>query len=277
MRRLLVVLSLGLGALFAAPAALAQHEPPPTVAPPHAQPPAHDDHTGHGHGPGDGHGHAAAPDAHGAVATSHGAGHGAHGDEHVPSFDDFNWYYGLLAEKEDVEPGLLFRPKGMPVPFAGLLINTLILYYILYRAFGKPVRDGLKKRKETILRGMEEAAKMRREAEAQLASYEEKLAQVSDDIARIKEQARQASDSERARILSEAKERRERMERDAQLLVEQDLKAVREQLLAELTDKALKSAEETLKQRIGEGEQQRFADDYLRSLPAAAGMLRGRV
>lgn len=276
MRRLLAVLSLALGALCLSPVALAQHEPPPTVAPPHAQPPAHDDHSGHGHADHAGHDHAA-HDAHGAVAASPGAGHGAHGDEHVPTFDDFNWYYGLLAEKEGVEPGLLFRPKGMPVPFAGLVINTLILYYILYRALGKTVRDGLKKRKETILRGMEEAAKMRREAEAQLASYEEKLAQISDDIARIKEQARQAADSDRARILAEAKERRQRMERDAQLLVEQDLKAMREQLLTELTDKALKSAEETLKQRIGDSEQQRFADDYLRSLPAAAGMLRGRV
>jgi hypothetical protein len=47
--------------------------------------------------------------------------------------------------------------------------------------------------------------------------------------------------------------------------------------LAEITDKALKSAEETLRQRIGEAEQQRFADDYLRSLPAAAGTMRGRL
>jgi F0F1-type ATP synthase membrane subunit b/b' len=217
--------------------------------------------------------HAAAP-AHGEPAV---AAHAEHGDDHAISLDDFNWYYGLIAEKEGVEPGLWFRPKGMPVPFAALVLDSLILYYILYRALGKTVRNGLTKRKQTIMRGMEDASKMRREAEEQLASYEEKLSQISSDIARIKRQMRHVAETEGARILTEAKERRGQMERDAEQLVQAELKATRERLMAELMENALESAEARLIKRIGEGDQLGFADEYVRSLPTAAAVLRGRV
>ncbi|MFZ5891705.1 MAG: hypothetical protein ACOY0T_11680 [Myxococcota bacterium] len=211
-----------------------------------------------------------------AFATEHEAG--GHGDEHAATFEDVNWYYGLLGEKEGLEhPDVLWRPKGMPVPFAALAFNTALLYYILYRVFGRGVVDGLRKRKEGILRGMEEAAKMKREAEAQLQSYEEKLAQIDQEVSRIQTQMRKAAEAEHARILQEAKERRERMERDAHLLVQQELKAVRETLIETTIASALKSAEQTLRQRLTEADQQRFGDEYLNSIRRAGAQLRGRV
>jgi F-type H+-transporting ATPase subunit b len=220
--------------------------------------------------------HAVAVGEHGAAAE-HGEGHGAHGDDHVPTFDDFNWYYGLIAEKEGAEPSLLFRPKGMPVPFAALLLDFALLYFILFRALGKPIREGLKKRKDGILRGMEEAAKMKREAEAQLAFYEEKLAKIDQDVQQLRQQMRHAAETESARILSEAKERRVRMERDAHQLVEQELKAMREQLSAETIAAALRSAETSLRSKISAADQERFGEEYLSGLGKSAGALRGRL
>ena len=215
-----------------------------------------------------------APAQHGATPAGHGA---EHGDDHAPTLDDFNWYYGLISEKEGVEPSLLFRPKGMPVPFAALLLDSLILYLLLYRTLGKPVREGLKRRKDGILRGMEEAAKMKREAEGQLAFYEEKLAKIDQDVQELRAQTRHAAETESARILSEAKDRRIRMERDAHQLVEQELKATREQLSAETIQSALRSAEAALLQKITEADQQRLGEEYLNGLAKAAGSLRGRL
>ncbi len=208
-------------------------------------------------------------------AGQHSAGE--HGDEHVPTLDDFNWYYGLLSEKEGVEPGLWFRPKGMPVPFLGLLIDSLIVYFLLYRVFGKSIREGLKSRKQSILRGMEEAAKMRREAEGQLKAYEEKLAGVENDVARLRKEMREAANAESQRILAEAKEQRARMERDAHVLIEQELKAVREELAGEIVAGALRSAEAMLRQKIGDADQRRFGDEYLSGISSASALLRGRA
>jgi len=211
-----------------------------------------------------------------ASANEHEAS--GHGDEHAATFDDVNWYFGLLGEKEGLEaPDLLWRPKGMPVPFAALAFDTLLLYYVLYRVFGSGVVNGLRKRKQDMLRGMEEAAKMKREAEQQLQAYEEKFGQVDQEAERIRQQMRKNAEQEHARILQEAKERRERMERDAHLLVQQELKAVREQLLETTIESALKAAEETLRARLTEADQQRFGDEYIAGIHRAGAQLRGRV
>jgi F-type H+-transporting ATPase subunit b len=232
---------------------------------------------------GDEHGHAEAPaagahvpaDAHG---EGHDAGHGeGHGD-HAPTFDDINWFHGFLGEKEGLsEPDLLWRPKGMPVPFGALALNAAILYWLLIRFGKKPISEGLKARKLGIMKGMEEAAKVKAQAEARLAELQQKLDDIDQEVARIKREAKESSEAESARILSEAKERRARMERDARTLVEQELKAAREGLLRDTVRAAVKSAEITLNAKIGDADQQRLGDEYLASIKASGAALRGRL
>jgi F-type H+-transporting ATPase subunit b len=218
--------------------------------------------------------HAEAAGEHAAAPEGHGEGHGG---GHAPTFDDVNWYYGVLGERDGVEPSLLYRPTGMPVPFAALLFNSAILFYLLYRMLGQGISDGLKNRKQTLLRGMEEAAKMRREAEEQLKGYELKLERIEDEVERVKHEMVQAGEAERKRVLAEARERRTRMERDAHQLVEQELKAVRDRLLRETVESAVRSATEALQNKLSPADQQRLAEEYVSGLSRAAGTLRGRV
>jgi len=220
----------------------------------------------------------AAQHEHGAHATegdpaAHGhaedaSGHDAH---HAPTLDDVNWYYGILLEKEGVEPSLLFRPKGMPVPFLSYVLNALVLYLVIYRFAKKPVSEGLAKRKANIERGMREAAELRANAETMLAEYEEKLDNIEKEVERVRRDMREAGELERARILSEARARRERMERDARLLVEQEFAAARETLSRELVQAALRSATDTLKARVTSADNARFADEYLARLATLKG------
>jgi F-type H+-transporting ATPase subunit b len=222
---------------------------------------------------GDSHG-SDATEGHGeAPPAEHGGGHG----EHVPSFHDVNWYYGFLGEKADVEPDLLWRPKGMPVPFGALALNAAILYFLLFKYGRKPISDGLRQRKLGIMKGIEDAARMKAQAEERLAEYQKKLDEVDQEVARIRREMKESGQAERARILSEAKERRARMERDARTLMEQELKAARESLLRDTVRAAVKSAEVTLTAQIGDADQQRLAQEYLASVKAAGGALRGRL
>ena len=224
---------------------------------------------------------APAADAQLAEGPAHGehaeqAAHGSHA-EHAPTFDDINWAYGFLGEKDGVEPSLLWRPTGMPVPFGALALNAGILYWLLIKFGKKPIGDALKARKLGIMKGMQEAAKVKAEAEARLAEYQKKLDDIDAEVARIKREMKEAGEAESARILSEAKERRSRMERDARTLIDQELKAARESLLRETVRAAVKSAEVTLSAKIGDGDQQRLGDEYLASIKASAAALRGRV
>ncbi len=235
---------------------------------------AEDPHAGHDHAA---HGHEkGAPAAHGEAA--HGeAAHGEGGDHHVPHFSDINWFYGWFGEKEGVEPGLAFRPKGMPAPFGMWLANAALLYGFLIRVSRKPLRKALKDRKATILRGMDEAARMKRDAEARLEDYEAKLSHIEDEVERVRREMRAAAEAERVKILAEARSRRERMEKDAQLLVAQELAAAREGLKAEMVAAAMTSAAGAVKSRLRGDDQQRLADEYLAGLAKSGGALRGRA
>jgi len=202
--------------------------------------------------------------------------HGGHGD-HVPSFHDVNWYYGFLGEKDGVEPDLLWRPTGMPVPFGALALNAAILYFLLFKYGRKPISDALRQRKLGIMKGIEDAAKMKAQAEARLAEYQKKLEDVDQEVARIRREMKEVGEAESARILSEAKERRGRMEREARTLIEQELKAARENLLRDTVRAAIKSAEATLTAKVGDADQQRLGQEYLASIKASSSALRGRL
>lgn len=213
-------------------------------------------------------------DTHAGHVDAHGSGHG---DAHAPTFDDINWFHGFLGEKEGVEPDLLWREPGTPVPFGALALNAAILYFLLFKFGRKPIGDALRNRKLTIMKGIEDAAKMKAAAEARLAEYQKKLDEIDSEVARIRREMKEQGEAESARILSEAKERRTRMERDARTLVEQELKAARESLLRDTVRAAVKSAEATLTAKIGDGDQQRLGDEYLASIKSSAGVLRGRL
>jgi F-type H+-transporting ATPase subunit b len=215
-----------------------------------------------------------------ALAQVGGPAHGAHGDDvhvagtgaeavhgdvdhHVPHAADINWMDGFIGEKEGVEPGLLWRRPGTPPPLGATLLNTAILVYLIVRFARRPLVEALKKRKRNIMTGMEEAGKMKDDAADRLQGYEDKLERMDEEIERVKSEMRATGEAERKRILADAKEKRERLEREARLLIEQELKVAREDLLRETVRAAVRSAEERLSKQLGPADQQRLADEYL--------------
>jgi F-type H+-transporting ATPase subunit b len=215
----------------------------------------------------------AAPEA--AGDSEHGSATGEHGPgAHGPA--EINWMNGFIGESADAHPSspwepTLFRPKGTPPPLMAMLINTAILFYILGRVGAPKITTALKKRKATIMQGMDEAARMKEQAAERLADYEAKLERIDDDIERVKREMREAGEAERARMLADAKEKRARMERDAKLLIEQELKAARETLLRETVRGAVVSATDVLSKQVTSADQQRLADEYVKSLAKALG------
>lgn len=223
----------------------------------------------------EGEGHVQEAPAHPGEAESHGEAQGGH--DHAPTFDDVNWAYGFLGEKAGEAPSLLWRPKGMPVPFGALALNAAILYWLLIKFGKKPIGDALKARKLGIMKGMDDAARMKAEAEASLAKYQKQLDEIDQEVERIRREMKEAGEADSARILSEAKERRERMERDARTLVDQELKATRESLVRDTVRAAVKSAEAKLIAKLADGDRQRLGDEFLASVKASGAALRGRL
>ncbi len=207
-------------------------------------------------------------------SDSHAGEHGEHADGH----HDINWYYGMLGASDEIDhPTLAYRTPDMPVPFAAYAFNSAILFFLLYRFGKQPVVDALKARRNRIMQGMDEAAKMKAEAEQQLAHYRSKLDRIDAEVSRIRKEMREAAEAERVNILAEAKKRRGRMEAEAKQLIEQELKAAREALFAETVRSAMDTAERLLQQQANASDHQRLSDEYVGSLKGGLVNARGGV
>jgi F-type H+-transporting ATPase subunit b len=154
----------------------------------------------------------------------------------------------------------------MPVPFLAMLINAGILFGGLYWLGKKSLKEALDQRRQRIVQGMEDAAKMKREATEQLAMYERKLKDIESEVERLRRDMHDAAERERSNIVAEAKARRERMEHEAKQHIEQELHAAQERLREETIRGAIESATRLLSERITGDDRLRLEREYLDSV-----------
>lgn len=194
-----------------------------------------------------------AADGHGAEEHGKGAeGAGeAHGGHHGPGA--INW--------------IDFGNKKQP-PYAALVINFAILVGLYYYLGKKPVAEALKKRRDDVAHEIEEAQRIRREAEERASQYQAKLAKLEDELAQARQALVEAGKGERDAIVKEAEDKAARMNRDAEFLLEQELKQMKADLVRETVEVAVRAAEELLTKRVTQSDQQRIAEEFLGQLGA---------
>lgn len=189
-----------------------------------------------------------------------GTDHGDHGP------GKFNLYYGILGEKEGVEPSFLWRTPGMPVPFVANLLNFFAFLLIVVGFGKKPLQEALKKRKKTIMVDIDEATKMKQQASERLQDYEEKLRHVDDEVERIKKDFAAQGQREKQRIMDDAAEKEQRMLLDAQFMVDQEKKQMRNVLMRQTVHAAIAQAEKVLMQQVSAADHERIAEQYIKQL-----------
>jgi F-type H+-transporting ATPase subunit b len=158
-----------------------------------------------------------------------------------------------------------FSNKEQP-PYAALFLNFGILAYGYYRFGKQPVADALKKHKASIAKEIEEAQRMKHEAEARAKQYQGKLQHLETELAEARLALEEAGKSERERIVKDAEEKAARMQKDAAFMLEQESKQLRIDLQRETVLAALGAAEELLKKRVTGADQERLAEEFLASL-----------
>jgi F-type H+-transporting ATPase subunit b len=208
-----------------------------------------------------------------AAHTEHAHAEHAEHDENAPP-PPINWWHGLLGEKADVEPSLLWREPGEPPPFLAQLINFGVLVFIAVKFGKQPLQNALVKRKENIVRELEDARRLREAAETRLAEYEAKLGKIHEDLDRVRKEFREQGELDKQRILQEAEERRLRMKRDAEILLSQEVKQMRQDLVLEVVREATRLATELLSKELTLGDHDRFAEMFLAEL-RSGGRARG--
>ena len=155
---------------------------------------------------------------------------------------------------------------GETPPFIAMLINFGILaggYYLLGK---KPIAAGLQARRDTISKEIEEAQRMKHEAEERAKVYQVKLEKLEEELQQARDSLVNAGEAESERIVRDAEAKAERMRKEAEFLVGQEFKQIRENLLRETVEAAVAAAEDLLRKRVTPADQERLAEDYLSDL-----------
>ncbi|MBI5477977.1 MAG: F0F1 ATP synthase subunit B [Deltaproteobacteria bacterium] len=182
-----------------------------------------------------------------APGGGHGGGHAVH----------VNWYRAS-------------PPPGESQPFLATLFNFIVLGLLLGRFGYPPIRDFVKARHETISKDLADAQRLRAEAEARLKEYEAKIANLDHEIATLLQGIRAEGEAERARIIAAADEQAQRLRRDAESTIAQDMKRARHEIEQEAVTAAIGTAERILRERITDADQRGFVERYLVSLATEA-------
>lgn len=228
------------------------------------------------------------PEEHGGhKAAHHCPGHGPTDSPHAP-----NWWQGIIGVNNDVakfekddhghfhrtdgfSSQLLWRydnakdecdPKNQPPPFLASLLNFGLLAFVIVRFGRKPLAEALAARKKSVMQEIDNATRLKTEAEDRLADYEDKLENLDETLEQMKKDYAAQGEAERTYILAEAEERRERMKRDVEFRLQQEAKAAKQELLQEATLRAVAAAEELIKKKVGKSDLDQMADDFLSGL-----------
>lgn len=173
------------------------------------------------------------------------------------------------AEHEGAEHGEAHEPHWNYFQFAGQLTNFAIWLTLLYILLNRVLPKFLADRRANIVDGLEEAKRMKSEAEAKFAEYSKRIETMDEELARVREDMRKAGQGERDRLVKDASEKAERMHAEARFLVEQQMKQLKEELTREAIEAAIVAAEKILRERTSVADQQRLAEEYLTKLKSS--------
>lgn len=154
---------------------------------------------------------------------------------------------------------------------AGRWFNLLLIFGLLAYALRKSLPAFFDKRRQAIQDEIEEAGKVRDEAEAKLAEVEARMQALDSELEEIRRQARRNAEAERQRLLEEARQDGEKIIAAAEREVGNLRRHAREELKEFATQLALEMAEEQIRQGIGEEDEERVVQRFFTQLPGNPG------
>jgi F-type H+-transporting ATPase subunit b len=192
-----------------------------------------------------------------AVATAfasddHGHGHGPEIGHNLPAG----------TTKEAFESPAWFQTDLAVWSFAVFLALLALLTTFAW----KPIMQGLEKREEGIARQIAETKASNEEAKRMLASYERRLAEASEEVRGMLEEARRDAEATRLAIVAEARKAAD----DEKHRAKHEIQLAKDDALSQIAEKAGQLAVEVagkfLRDKLGPDEQSRLVRESVASL-----------
>ena len=167
----------------------------------------------------------------------------------------WSWDYGATAK----DP----THKGWPPPFGFALINFAIFLGIMSRLAWKPLQSYMLQRHDGIAKNLEDAAKLRAEAQKALDAYQGKLAGLDGEIDALLKTIRKEAEAEKARIIAAAEADAKRLRVEAERQIAAEIERARRELRTGVIEAAVAAADATLRKSIAADDQKKMAEKYV--------------
>lgn len=158
--------------------------------------------------------------------------------------------------------------KGWQATDTYKVMNFAVLAVALVFLLRKPVKQALADRIQSIKNQLSELEAQKAAAEAELAKYNQRFQKLDQEAEKLIAQYVQQGEEAKARILKEAETATDKLQEQARRNIEHEFKKARQELQDDVLEKALAKAEEMVRDRISDGDQERLVDDYLSKVVA---------
>ncbi len=148
------------------------------------------------------------------------------------------------------------------------VINFTVLALALFFLLRKPVSKALGARIKGIKDQLEELGERKKDAEKELAEYNEKLSLLDQEAGKIVQSYIRQGNEAKERILEEAKSAAQKLEEQAKRNIEHEFKKAKVKLQRDILEKSLQKAEDIIQNKITAEDQKKLIDEYLEKVVA---------
>jgi F-type H+-transporting ATPase subunit b len=159
-------------------------------------------------------------------------------------------------------------------PSLGPMIWTLVAFvislYLLRKLAFPRIAEALEKRQRAIDESIDAAERSRKESEALLAEYRERLQEARRQAEEIVARSRKAAEEHEKESFEEAKHRREELMEQTRRDVEAETRRAIQEIRNEVADLTVLATEKVTRKTLTEDEQKRLVDEALGELDFSA-------
>ena len=147
--------------------------------------------------------------------------------------------------------------------FAYRSVAFVILVAILVKLLKKPISTFFSSRREEIQQLLAELESKRLESEKRSAEYKARLAALEDETKKIVAELVAEGEAERQKIIDAAHKQADYIKQQAQLSIQQEIKAAKESLQKEVGELTVAAAEKILRKNLQPADQDRLVRDFM--------------
>jgi F-type H+-transporting ATPase subunit b len=153
--------------------------------------------------------------------------------------------------------------RGWPPPFGFALINFALFAALIGRLAGPPLKEFLRNRHHRIRHDLDEASRLRKEAEVELEQYRQKVAGIDRQVEELLSGVRKDAEAEKARLIAAAESEAGRLKAEAERQIHIEVDRARLELRQQVVESASRVAEELLRKKTSAEDQSRMAEQFV--------------